>query len=163
MRCLEKHKTFDSSDIVTYDDKEDDKEMLNFVPYGSDSCIVIDELDQEYVDLNDTDHISECFRNLCMDWSLFLKDFVHFDVQHNLNFSDIDLYQVDVIFEFVPETVMRAVETVTPTKNLVDFCEVICSQLEVHYLPLDLLKRSYMYIYKTSIDIQQDYCKMPIG
>ena len=58
---------------------------------------------------------------------------------------------------------MRAVETVTPTKNLVDFCEVICSQLEVHYLPLDLLKRSYMYIYKTSIDIQQDYCKMPIG
>ena len=33
MRCWEKHETFDSSDIVTYNDKE----MSSFVPYGNDS------------------------------------------------------------------------------------------------------------------------------
>ena len=164
MRCLEKNKTFDSSDIVTYDDKEDDKEVLNFVPYGSDSFIVIDELDKEYIDLNDTDHISECFRNLCMDWNLFLKDFIHFDVQHNLNFSDIDSDHIKLMSSLsLCQKLLWGLLKLTPTKNLVDFCEVICSQLEVHCLLLDLLEKSYMYTYETSIDIQQDYCKKPVG
>ena len=31
---------------------------------------------------------------------------MHCDIQHNLNFSNVDSYQVDVVLEFVPETVI---------------------------------------------------------
>ena len=77
---------------------------------------MICELDKEYVDLKQIDHISECFRNLCTDWNLFWNDIVHCDIQHNdhnLNFSDVDSYQVDVFIDFVPETVMQDVEIYT--------------------------------------------------
>ena len=163
IRCCEKHDTFGSSDVVTYDDKD----MLSFVPYGSDSGIMICTLKKPYVDLKQIDHISECFRNLCADWNLYWNENLYGGIKKidlHLNFSDVDAYEVDEFLEFVPETVVNAVETVTPDSNLINFDNIICSQLvEAHCTPLDLPKESYMYMYEVSFDTQQDYCKRSIG
>ena len=81
----------------------------------------------------------------------------------HLNFSNVDAYAVDKFLDFVPKTVMNAVETVTPDSNLINFDNVICSQLvESHCRPLDLPKESYMYMYEVSFDTLQDYYKRSI-
>ena len=111
--------------------------------------------------------MSECFRNLCADWNLCWDEMLYSGIKQidlHLNFSDVDAYAVDKFLDFVPETIMNAVETVTPDSNLINFDNVICSQLvESHCRPLDLPKESYMYMYEVSFDTLQDYCKRSIG
>ena len=162
-RCCEKHDTFDISKLVTCDDKE----MLSFVPYGSGPSIMICTIEKPYVDLNNIDHMSECFSNLYADWNLCWNDMLYGGIKLIdlcLNFSDVDAYAVDKFVDFVPETVMNIVKTVTPDSNLINFDNIICSQLvESHSKPLDLPKESYMYMYEVSFDTIQDYCKRSIG
>ena len=162
-RCCEKHDTSDISMLVTCDDKE----MLSFVPYGSDPGIMNCTIEKPYVDLNNIDHMSECFRNLCADWNLCWNDMLYHGIKLIdicLNLSDVDAYAVDKFVDFVPEIFMNAVETVTPDCNLINFDKVISSQLvESHCIPLDLPKESYMYMYEVSFDTIQDYCKRSIG
>ena len=111
--------------------------------------------------------MSECFRNLCADWNLCWNDMLYGGMKQidlHLNYSDFDAYAVDKFIDFVPETVMNAVETVTPDSNLINFDNVICSRVvESHCRPLDLPKESYIYMYEVSFDTLQDYCKMSIG
>ena len=141
--------------------------MLSFVPYGSDPGIMICTLEKLYVDLKQIDRMSECFRNLCADWNFCWKEISYGGIkQIDLcsNFSNVDAHAVDKCLDFVPETFMNAVETVTPDTNLINFDNVICSQLvESHCRPLDLPKELYMYMYEVSFDTLQDYCKRSIG
>ena len=163
IRCCERHNTFSISELVICNDKE----MLSFMPYGSDPGFTICTLEKPYVDLKQIDHMSECFRNLCADWNLCWNDMLYSGIKQidlHLNYSNFDAYAVDKFIDFVSETVMNAVETVTPDRNLINFDNVICSQLvESHCRPLDLPKESYMYMYEVSFDTLQDYYKMSIG
>ena len=140
---------------------------LSFVPYGSDSGITICTLEKLFVDLKQIDDMSECFRNLCTDWNLCWNEMLYGGMKQidlHLNFSYVDVYAVDKYLDFMPETVMNTVQTVTPDSNLINFDNVICSHLvEAHCTPLDLPKESYMYMYEVCFDTLQDYCKRSIG
>ena len=99
IRCCERHDTFGISEVVTCDDKE----MLSFVPYGSDPGIMICTLEKPYVDLKQIDHMSECFRNLCADWNLCWNEMLYGGIKQIdlcLNFSNVDAYAVDKFLDF---------------------------------------------------------------
>ena len=95
-------------------------------------------------------------QKLCADWNLCWNEILYGGIKQIdlcLNFSDVDAYAVDQFLDFVPETVMNTVETVTPDSNLINFDNVICSHLvEARCTPLDLPKESYMYMYEVCFD-----------